>query len=419
MKHIVIVGGGFTGVTAAVDLAKKKLKDVKISLFTPRSYFDYYPGLFHLLTGFSVKQLAIPYEYIFEGTGIVHEKSEVTSVNTDKKYICTGCDTEIHYDYLVLAPGSVTNYFDMEEFKDTLHTVTTVDDVLELRRSIHEMLTICHFDHGHAACGGEVIIIGGGPNGVESAAEVAILVKQVADAYQIDPTTVHTRLYVSGDRVTPMFDVSVSSILHTKLVSLGVQVVYNKRVTADEMRDVLVPDVASKNKLIIWSTGMKLAPLALTLTGFQKDKRGKIMVDEYLRAKHADGKVMDDIFIGGDLACTTYSGLAQTAHYDGHTIAHNISSHIQGDALQKSKPKNLGYIIAMGRNWAVFIKGKIHFSGELFWYMRRLVDLKSYLQILPIRKALTIFMSEHETWGEFDASARKHMEEKYQHTSSQ
>ena len=413
MKHIVIVGGGFTGVTAAVDLAKARLKEVKITLVTPRSYFDYYPGLFHLLTGFSVKQLAIPYDYIFEGTGIVHEKTEVTSVNLDKKYICTGKDTEIHFDYLVLAPGSVTNYFDMEEFKDRLHTVTTVDDVLELRRSIHEMLTISHFDQSESSPGGEVIVIGGGPNGTESAAEVAILVKQVADAYQIDPATVHTSLYVSGDRVTPMFDQHVSDILHKKLVSLGVDVVYNKRVTPDEMKNVLMPDVASKNRLVIWSTGMKLAPLASQLTGFQKDKRGKIMVDEYLRAKLDDGSVIDGIFVGGDLACTEYSGLAQTAHYDGHTIARNIGAHVRAETLQKNKPKNLGYIIAMGRNWSIFIKGSFHLCGKLIWYMRRLVDLKSYLQILSLRKAMAIFMSEHETWEEFDASARQHMEEKY------
>lgn len=418
MKHIVIVGGGFTGVTAAVDLAKASLNEVKITLVTPRSYFDYYPGLFHLLTGFSVRQLAIPYEYIFERTGIVHEKTEVTSVNLDKKYICTGKDTEIHFDYLVLAPGSVTNYFDMEEFKDRLHTVTTVDDVLELRRSIHEMLTISHFDQSKSSPGGEVIVIGGGPNGTESAAEVAILVKQVADAYQIDPTTVHTSLYVSGDRVTPMFDQKVSDILHKKLVSLGVDVVYNKRVTPDEMKNVLMPDVASKNRLVIWSTGMKLAPLASQLTGFQKDKRGKIMVDEYLRAKLDDGAVIDSVFVGGDLACTEYSGLAQTAHYDGHAIARNIYAHIRGEVLQKNKPKNLGYIIAMGRDWSIFIKGTFHICGKLIWYMRRLVDLKSYLQILSLRKALAIFMSEHETWEEFDASARQHMEEKYQKKSS-
>lgn len=417
MKHVVIVGGGFTGVTAAIDIAKARMVDVKITVVTPRSYFDYYPGLFHLLTGFSVKQLAIPYEYIFEGTGIVHEKTEVTSIHLDKKYICTGKDTEIHYDYLVLAPGSVTNYFDMEEFKDRLHTVTTVDDVLELRRSIHEMLTICHYDRANSTCGGEVIIIGGGPNGTESAAEVAILVKQVADAYQIDPKTVHTSLYVSGDRVTPMFDQKVSEILHKKLVSLGVDVIYNKRVTPEEMKNVLMPDVASKNRLVIWSTGMKLAALAEKLTGFQKDKRGKIMVDEYLRAKSNTGSVIENIFVGGDLASTQYSGLAQTAHYDGHTIAQNIKSLIKGQEMQKNKPTNLGYIVAMGRNWAIFVKGSLHFSGKVIWYMRRLVDLKSYLQIVSLRKALNLFFSEHETWEEFDASARQHMEEKYKQKS--
>ncbi len=418
MKHIVIVGGGFTGVTTAVDIAKKRLKDIKITLVTPRSYFDYYPGLFHLLTGFSVKQLAIPYDYIFEGTGIIHEKTEVTSINQFKKYICTGKDTEIHFDYLVLAPGSVTNYFDMGEFKDKLHTVTTVDDVLELRRSIHEMLTISHFDQSKSSPGGEVIVIGGGPNGTESAAEVAILVKQVADAYQIDPTTVHTSLYVSGDRVTPMFDAQVSDILHKKLVSLGVDVVYNKRVTPDEMKNELMPDVASKNRLVIWSTGMKLAPLASQLTGFQKDKRGKMIVDEYLRAKLDDGTVVDSVFVGGDLACTEYSGLAQTAHHDGHAIAQNIIAHIQRRSLHTYRPKNLGYIIAMGRDWSLFVKGKLHLSGRLIWYLRRLVDLKSYLQILPISKAIAIFRSEHETWQEFDTSARQRMEEKYKQKKS-
>ncbi|MEI6326687.1 MAG: FAD-dependent oxidoreductase [Candidatus Roizmanbacteria bacterium] len=413
MKHIVIVGGGFTGVTAAVDLANAKLDDVKITIIAPQSYFDYHPGLFHLLTGFSVKQLAIPYEYIFEGTGVIHEKTEVTSINLQRKCISTGKDSEIYFDYLVLATGSATNIFDMEEYKEQLHSVTNVDDVLKLRRSIHEMLTLCHFDPVNHTCGGEVIVIGGGPNGTETAAEVALLVKQIAEAYHIDTMTVRTSLYVSGDRVVPQFDRHISETLHTKLIELGVKVVYNKHVTPNEMRNDLLRESKSLRRVIIWSAGMKLAPFANGLTAFQKDKRGKIMVDEYLHAQSIDGASIENVFIGGDMASTKYSGYAQTAHYDGHIIARNIRAHINKNDLRKYVPSNLGGIIAMGRDWSIYIKNTFCLSGKFVWYLRRIVDLKSYLQILSLRKALIIFMSEHETWEEFDASARQHMKSKY------
>ena len=67
----------------------------------------------------------------------------------------------------------------------------------------------------------------------------------------------------------------------------------------------------------------------------------------------------------------------------------------------------------MGRVWALFVKGSFQVSGRAIWYLRRLIDLKSYLQIVSIRKAFELWMSEHETWEEFDASARRHIEEKY------
>jgi NADH dehydrogenase len=413
MKHIVIVGGGFTGVTAAVDLAKRKIQDLRITVVTPRSYFDYYPGLFHLLTGFSVKQLAIPYDHIFEGTGIIHEKAVVTSIDVEKRIVCTGVDCRLQYDYLIIAPGSVTNYFEMEEFKEYLHTVSTVDDTLELRRSIHELLTRCHYDPTHPKSSSEIIIIGGGPNGTESAAEVAAFVHQITTAYQLEPDTVTVSLYVSGDRVTPLFDAKASASLADKLHTAGVHIIYNKRVTKDEMSTVLVPAIKAHHKLVVWSTGMKLAPLANTLTQLKKDLKGKVIVDPFLRATKIDGSVSPSVFIGGDLASTPYAGLAQTAHYDGHAIATNIDASLSGAPLKKYTPTNKGYVIAMGRVWALFVKGSFQVSGRAIWYLRRLIDLKSYLQIVPIRKAFELWMSEHETWDEFDASARRHIEEKY------
>lgn len=413
MKHIVIVGGGFAGVTTAVDLAKRKLSNTQITVVTPRSYFDYYPGLFHLLTGFSVKQLAIPYDYIFEGTGIIHEKAEVTSIDVEKRIVCTGVDCKLQYDYLLIAPGSVINYFEMEEFKEYLHTVSTVDDTLELRRNIHEMLTRCHFDPSHPKCTSEVVIIGGGPNGTESAAEVAAFVQQVATGYQIDPNQIKVSLYVSGDRVTPLFDPKVSTNLAKKLMDFGVNIIYNKRVSKEEMATELVPAIKAHQKLVVWSTGMKLAPLATTLNQLKKDAKGKVVVDPYMRATKVDGTVSQSVYIGGDLAYTQYSGLAQTAHYDGHNIATNIAASILETSLTPYVSTNKGYVVAMGRQWAVVTKGSFFLTGKLIWYLRRLIDLKSYLQIVSIRKALELWMSEHETWEEFDASARKHVEETY------
>lgn len=413
MKHLVIVGGGFAGVTVAVDLARRKIHDLRITVVTPRSYFDYYPGLFHLLTGFSVKQLAIPYDYIFEGTGILHEKAEVTDIDMEKRIVCTGADCKLQYDYLVIASGSVINYFEMEEFKEYLHTVSTVDDTLELRRSIHEMLTRCHFDQSHIDCASEIIVIGGGANGTETAAEVAAFVQQISTAYQLKKNQVTVSLYVSGDRVTPLFDANASARLTDVLHAAGVHIVYNKRVTKDEMSTVLIPAIKAQRKLVVWATGMKLAPFANSLTHLKKDSKGRVIVDPFMRATKVDGSVRPSVFVGGDLASTPYTGLAQTAHHDGHAIATNIAALLNGAPLKEYTPTNKGYVIAMGRFWALFVKGSFQLSGRSIWYLRRLIDLKSYLQIVSIRKAFELWLCEHETWEEFDASARKHIEEKY------
>jgi NADH dehydrogenase FAD-containing subunit len=147
--------------------------------------------------------------------------------------------------------------------------------------------------------------------------------------------------------------------------------------------------------------------------GLTQDKRGKVKVDEHLRACLANGAVSKDVFVGGDLADTMYSGLAQTAHYDGHIIATNIAAMIYGAPLAKNANTHRGCLVAMGREWSIWTKGKRYFSGKLIWHLRRLIDLKSYLQILPLRKALDIWLSEDEPWEEFDRVARERMEEKY------
>ena len=162
----------------------------------------------------------------------------------------------------------------------------------------------------------------------------------------------------------------------------------NRPILKEEFEEVYLKGLKMKTDTVIWTAGIKPNDLYSKIPGLTFDKKGKVMVDEYLRAKN-----IDDVFIVGDGASTQYSGMAQTAIYDGRTVAQNIIDELAGRPQKIYKSKEPYHFLPVGPGWALTPIAGITVYGKIGWLLRRFADFRYFLSILPFRKALLAFKS--------------------------
>jgi NADH dehydrogenase FAD-containing subunit len=404
MIKILIIGGGFAGVTTALELSKKKLTDVHITLVSNKTHLEYYPGLFHIVTGTSPEQMYISLSEIFKNTNVEVVRDTIVSINTKENIACSNDTCTYHYDYCVVAVGSVPCYFGLDKYADKLFTISNIQKTLELRKHLHTTLTECRLrDNNEKACGGHIVVIGAGANGCETAGELALYAKKIAKRYSFEEKYIKVDLIISGDRVVPQFDAKLSTIVEKKLKDLGVNLIYNTRASEEQIKNWLGIGHSEEAKTVVWSVGTKSVDLVKNIDNLELDTKGKVVVDEFLRAKG-----INNMFILGDNAATKYSGTAQTAIDDAQYVAKVLNEKIQGaHTFVPYVANNMGYVMSIGSGWAVAQVMGVDISGKLAWFVRKIINFAFLASILPLKRAWELFTHEEDEWREFDDVAVK------------
>lgn len=138
--NIVIVGGGFGGIRCALDLASKKLPNVKIRLITDRPYFDYHAALYRLVSGRSPMEAYIKLSEIFDGTEVEICIDKVTSIDTEKQTASSESDLNYYYDFLVVAVGGQASYFGILGIEEYSFSLKNINDAIRLRKHLENLL---------------------------------------------------------------------------------------------------------------------------------------------------------------------------------------------------------------------------------------------------------------------------------------
>ena len=141
-----------------------------------------------------------------------------------------------------------------------------------------------------------------------------------------------------------------------------------------------------KAKTLIWTAGTKLNSLFEKIEGLTFSPKKRVLVDEYMRAVG-----FDYVFVAGDAAGTIYSGLAQTAIYDGGYIANAIGKIRAKKDLVAYKPKPTAFSIPVGEHWGVFVMGPVRIYGRLGYLLRHSIDFIYFAEVLSPRKLLGLF----------------------------
>lgn len=385
-KNIVIVGGGFAGIKCALELEKKKLPNVKITLISDKQHFEYYPRIYRAVTGESPLEVCICLSDIFKNKNVDVCIDEISNIDTEKK-IVSSSNKNYKYDDLVLCLGSETVYFGIEGLEERAFGFKSINEALSLKKHLHKMFDVYLSSNKEDLVSRlHIVIVGGGPSGVELAGRLTHYMKILSLNHGMDNNFVTIDIVESSSRLMPYLPERLSKKVYDRLHKLGVNIFLNRTVVRSDVDEITMKDMSVKSNTLIWTSGSRTNSFYKKIPGLNFHNKNKVIVDEYLNVFDIEG-----LYIGGDAAFTKYSGFAQTAIYDGKFIAKNLDRKYRGLIEKKYRPKKVGFAIPIGDGWAAVGVGNFYMYGFLAYIVRELIDIEFFLSIMSFKKVMHIF----------------------------
>jgi NADH dehydrogenase len=379
--HALIVGGGFAGVKAALELSEND--HFAVTLISEHSHFHYYPTHYHTATGGAMAESSIPLTTIFEGKPVALVKAKVQRLNREQKTIRTDDGKEYGYDVLLLALGSVPNYFGIKGIQDFAYSISSPEEAQRFKDHLHEQLTSARQPDLN------YVIVGAGPTGIELAGALPHYLKEVMRAHGITHRAIHVDLIEAAPKLLPRMPKAMSRAVARRLRKLGVKIYLGQTVEGETADALMVNEKPIQSHTVVWTAGATIHPFFVE-NNFNLSPRHKVIVDDYLQAE-------PDIYVLGDNAETKFSGMAQTALYDARFVGHNLIRWAQDKLMERYKPKEPIYVIPAGPGWSAVLWGKKQLYGRIGWLLRSLADLRAYADYEPWWKAGEQWVTEFET----------------------
>ena len=371
ITNIVIVGGGFGGLSAAKSLARK---NVKVILVDKKNYHLFQPLLYQVASAaLSPAEIAYPLRAMLsKHKNIEILLGEVNEVNKEEKWIKTEFNI-IHFDYLILACGSTYTYFNSPQWEPFAPGLKTIAQATEIRRRVFLAFEMAEREVNPdlVKCHLTFVVVGGGPTGVELAGSLGEITRFsiTKDFHHIRPQQTRIILIEAGKRILPNMTEKMSLEAMRELEELGVQVWINSKVSNINENGIQIGNEFIEARTIIWAAGVAANPLNKSLTD-NLDKQGRIIVQA-----DASLKNFSNIFVIGDQAHYKYGpkqeplpGLAPVAMQMGKYVVKVILSDLQKNLNRPSfKYVSKGQMATIGRSRAVAMYKGIEFKGFIAW----------------------------------------------------
>src|SRR5213593_165568 len=372
--RVVIVGGGFGGLTAAKALGKAP---VEVILIDRTNHHVFQPLLYQVATSvLAPSQMSSPIREVLrrhKNTTVI--MGEVTGVDKAQRCVFVNdADREhvpVPYDYLILATGARHSYFGHNEFEKFAPGLKSLADAVGIRNKI-----LTAFELAEAEDNVDLrrdlltfVLVGAGPTGVEMAAALAVFVRTTlrSDFRRIDPTSARIVLIDAARKVLGTFAPSLSDAAEQHLQKLGVEIHLGQAVEKIDSEGVTFGGQRIASKTVIWTAGVAPSPAGKWL-GAETDRAGRVRIQPDLRVPNHP-----EIFVVGDTASLDQdgkplAGVAQVAMQQGRYAGKLIRRRIAGkNSLKPFRYFDKGTMAVVGKGYAVVQSGKLHIHGLLAW----------------------------------------------------
>ncbi|MEP7170216.1 MAG: NAD(P)/FAD-dependent oxidoreductase [Bacteroidota bacterium] len=406
LKRILIAGGGFGGIELAKRINKKLFQVVMID---KNNFHTFQPLLYQVATGgLEPDSIAYPIRKIFSRRkNFIFRMAEAIEVKSDQHILVTSIG-EIPYDFLVIATGSMTNYFGNDELQNNAITLKSITDALDLRslilQNFEKMLT--EQTESEQPKYLNIVIAGGGPTGVETAGALAELKKHVLpnDYPELDFNRVNIHVIEAGEKILGTMSYQASRKAKEFLQKIGVNVWLKTKVVTYNGNLVTLSDGQKIDcNIFIWTAGV----MGNIIKGISNDlilKGNRVKVDVYNRLTG-----YEDIFIIGDVAAMTDEDgnarenpmVAPAAIQQAKNLARNLNG--KKSQWRKFYYRDLGTMATIGRNKAVADFKIIKLQGIIAWFIWMFVHLMS---IVGFRNRLIVFINWLWSYLSYDRAIR-------------
>lgn len=406
-KRVVIIGSGFGGLKLARKLAGD---NYQVVLLDKNNYHQFQPLFYQIATsGLEPSAICFPLRKIFqESKNVFIRITEVTSVNSKENFIVCGIG-KIRFDFLVLAMGADTNYYGNKNIMTHALPMKSATEALDIRNKIlenYENALIAEDEKTRKALM-NIVIVGGGPTGVEIAGTLANMKEHILpkDYPELDFKTMNISLVETSPKLLNGMSEMASEKAKQYLLKLGVHVLTNASVEDYNGAQVLLKDKTTiETKIMIWAAGI----ISNKLEGIPESvlaKGGRIKVDRYNRVEGSE-----NIFAIGDIALMKeeaypngHPQMAQPAIQQAKHLASNLRNIRNGKKMQEFKYKNPGSMATVGKNLAVVDLPYIKFQGFFAWIVWMMVHLMS---IVGVKNRIIIFINWAWSYVTYDQSLR-------------
>jgi NADH:ubiquinone reductase (H+-translocating) len=392
--NVVVVGGGFGGLQAALHLARLP---VDVTLIDRRNFHLFQPLVYQVATGaLSPAEIAYPLRHIFRRHANVRVLlAEVTDVDLDARLVRLGevpghgPYEAVPYDMLIVSTGAQYNYFGHDDWRMPAPNLKTLEGALAVRRRILGAFEAAELepDPRQRASWLTFVIVGAGPTGVEMAGQIAEIAHDLRGEFRsLDSSKAQILLVETGDRVMQEFPPSLSARAERSLANLGVTTLTRHAVVDIDAMSVTLEDGDGDRREVsartaVWAAGVIASPFAGTLAaraGANVDRAGRVEVlDDLSLPGHPEVLAVGDMIRirRSDGSSTVLPGVAPVAMQEGRHAARTVRDRLRGRPRRAFRYHDKGNLATIGRARAIGdIKG-IHLSGFLAWVTWLMVHL--------------------------------------------
>jgi NADH dehydrogenase len=368
-KHVVIVGGGFGGLSCAKGLARQP---VRVTLIDRENHHLFQPLLYQVATAtLSAGDIASPIRTIFRSQKNIRVwLGEAIGADLESRHLFLADGAELKYDYLVIAAGAKTNFFGHDQWERHAYPLKSLRDALRVRERVLMAFEAAEReedpDRRRALL--TFVVVGAGPTGVEMAGAISELSRHsMRDFRLVRPTDIRVILVEMGDRVLSPFDPELSIRAKEQLEALEVEVWTKHRVTNVLRGGVEVDGEWIDASIVIWASGVKPVSIAERL-GVELAPSGIVVEQDWSIPGHPE------VFAIGDIARFVpdgeerpLAGVSQVAMQGGKHVARQIAGDRLGLAREGFVYWDKGIMATIGRTRAVFQSGRIQMHGYVAW----------------------------------------------------